>query len=158
MTEVTRGFCWHQNVVPWVLSATDLRLYTFIKSWKDVYKVRGGRDVIRPFCFHKKKCPQGFFCPLVLGLYMHVWKKTKISYKILRQKGSFCNWYKTMGIIKVIKCCQNVYQVVYAHALGLYTCLKLWKCANFLSLPRTRSSCQVSATGPLVLWFNFLLF
>ena len=26
------------------LSAPDLRLYTFIKSWKDVYKVRGWRD------------------------------------------------------------------------------------------------------------------
>ena len=108
MTEVTRGFCWHQNFVPWGclllscgykhllnhekmcipelytcikswknciksdfkeiflklvandqsdkrflltskfcslgLSAPDLRLYTFIKSWKDVYEVRDWRD------------------------------------------------------------------------------------------------------------------
>ena len=29
---------------PLGLSAPDLRLYTFIKSWKDVYKVRSWRD------------------------------------------------------------------------------------------------------------------
>ena len=29
---------------PWGLSAPDLQLYTFSKSWKDVYKVRGWRD------------------------------------------------------------------------------------------------------------------
>ena len=40
MTEVTKGFCWHQNFVPWGLSVTDLWLYTFIKSWIDVYKIR----------------------------------------------------------------------------------------------------------------------
>ena len=40
MTYVTRGFCWHQNFVP----RGCLRLYTFIKSWKDVCKVRGWRD------------------------------------------------------------------------------------------------------------------
>ena len=39
--EVTRGFCWHQNFVSW---GCLLQLYTFIKSWKDVYKVGGWRD------------------------------------------------------------------------------------------------------------------
>ena len=37
---LTSKFC------PLGLSAPDLRLYTFIKSWKDVYKVRGWRDFL----------------------------------------------------------------------------------------------------------------
>ena len=35
---LTSKFC------PLGLSAPELWLYTFIKSWKDVYKVRGWRD------------------------------------------------------------------------------------------------------------------
>ena len=27
----------------------------------------------------------------------------------MRQKGSFWNWYKLTGIIKPLKCCQNLY-------------------------------------------------
>ena len=34
-----------------------------------------------------------------------------------------------------------------------WACLELWKRAKFLSLPRT--SCQMSITGPLVLWLPF---
>ena len=34
MTEMTKGFCGHQNFVPWGFSASDLRLSTFIKSKK----------------------------------------------------------------------------------------------------------------------------
>ena len=30
----------------------------------------------------------------------------------MRQKGSFLNWYKIMGIIKALKCCQNLYQEI----------------------------------------------
>ena len=30
----------------------------------------------------------------------------------MKQKGSFWNWYKMMGIIKAFKCYQNLYQVV----------------------------------------------
>ena len=30
----------------------------------------------------------------------------------MRQKGSFWNWYKMMGMTKALKCCQNLYQVV----------------------------------------------
>ena len=61
--------------------------------------------VIRPFCFHQKYCPQGL-SPLTLGLYIHVWNKSK-----LRQKGSFWNWYTMMWIIRALKCCQNLFQV-----------------------------------------------
>ena len=44
MTEVTRSFCWHQNFVPWGLYAPALGLYTCIKSWKKMYKIRLQRD------------------------------------------------------------------------------------------------------------------
>ena len=36
MNEVTTHFCWHQNFVPRGLSAPALRLYTCIKSLKNV--------------------------------------------------------------------------------------------------------------------------
>ena len=40
MCKVIRSFCWHQNFVPKGLSAPALALYTCIKSWKNVYKVK----------------------------------------------------------------------------------------------------------------------
>ena len=39
MTEVTKGFCWHENFVPKGLSAPAPGLYTYIKSWKKMYKI-----------------------------------------------------------------------------------------------------------------------
>ena len=51
----------------------------------------------------------GSSCPRALYMYaiFH-----KISYKIIRQNGSFWNCYKMIGIIKALKCCQNLYQLV----------------------------------------------
>ena len=93
MTEVTRGICWHQNCVPWGLSAPDLRLYTFIKSGKDVYKVKGWRDfflnlqqmtkVIRPSCGHQNFGPNGLSVP-AQGLCTCT-KSWKNVHKIRRQ-------------------------------------------------------------------------
>ena len=40
MGKVIRPFCWHQNFVPWGLSANAPGLYTCIKSWKKLYKIR----------------------------------------------------------------------------------------------------------------------
>ena len=61
---LTSKFC------PLGLSAPDLRLYTFIKSWGDVYKVRAWRDsfsnmkqmtiMMRPSCWHQNFGPNGF--------------------------------------------------------------------------------------------------
>ena len=45
MNEVTIHFCWHQSFVPWGLSAPALGLYTCIKPWKQLYKIRLKRDV-----------------------------------------------------------------------------------------------------------------
>ena len=57
-----------------------------------------------------------------------------ISYNIMRKKGSFWNWYKMMEIIKALKCCQDLYQVVvcpYPGAIYMFEIVK--KCK--LSLP-----------------------
>ena len=134
--EVMRPFCWHQNFGPNGLSAPVEAIYMYkimkkmcIKSeGKDIFwNMQPVVKVIRPFCFHQNNCPQAF-SPLAL-----------------RQKWSSWNWYKMVGIIKALQCCQNLYQVVICPSLGLYTCLKLWKSAKSLSLSRTRW--QVSITG-----------
>ena len=83
---LTSKFC------PLGLSALNPRLYTFIKSWKDVFK-----SEIEEICWKLvtndqsdeaflltsklnglsvQNCPQGL-SPLALGLYMHIWNKTK---------------------------------------------------------------------------------
>ena len=52
----------------------------------------------------------------------------------MRQKGSFWNWYNMMGIIKALKSCQNLYQVVvcpYPEAIYMFEIVK--KCK--ISLP-----------------------
>ena len=36
------------------------------------------------------------------------------------QEGSFWNWYKMIGIIKALKCCQNMYQVVVCPCPGAF--------------------------------------
>ena len=182
MTEVTRGFCWHQNFVPWgclprtcgyiyllnhekicikseveeilfKLATYDHSDEAFLltsKFWlqwvvchcpRAMYKYRIMKQiciksecraifwnvqlvmkVIRPFCLHTKHCPQGL-SPLALGLYIHVWNKTKYQQKIIRQKGSFWNWYKMMGKIKALKCCQNLYQVLVCPCPGAFMTL-----------------------------------
>ena len=75
---LTSKFC------PLGLSAPDVRLYTFINPWKDVYKVRGWRDsfknlqqmtiVMRPSCWHQHFGPNGLSAPnLRLCLNFFAW-------------------------------------------------------------------------------------
>ena len=40
MGKVIRPSCWHQNFVPWGLSVPAPGLYTCIKSWRKLYKIR----------------------------------------------------------------------------------------------------------------------
>ena len=40
MGKVIRPFCWHQNFVPWGISAPAPGLYTCIKSYRKLYKIR----------------------------------------------------------------------------------------------------------------------
>ena len=86
MNEVIRHFCWHQNFVPWGLSAPAPGLYTCIKSWKKLYKIRLQRDffwnlqqmtkVTRCSCWHQNFVPKGLSAPAP-GLYICIksWKK-----------------------------------------------------------------------------------
>ena len=78
MNEVTRHFSWNQNFVPGGLSAPAPGLYTCIKSWKKLYKIRLQRDFFlnlqqmtaktRCSCWHLNFIPQGLTAPAP-GLY-----------------------------------------------------------------------------------------
>ena len=72
---------------PMGLSAPYPRLYTFIKSWKDVYKIRGWRDVInlqqmtkvmRPFYWHQNLAKYLF---LEKGNQWFKWQELSASIK-----------------------------------------------------------------------------
>ena len=167
---------WHQNVGINGLSAPAQGQCTCLKSWKNVHTIRGQRyfwnmqpviEVIRPFCLH---LPCGY-----IDVY-------EIKQNIKRQNGSFWNWYKMMGIIKALKCCQNLYQVVVCPCPGAF--LKWWpwvdldlfsdrvrfvswcfymgdtlysiecSCISMFVLIYHILSTQVSDTGPMVLWFH----
>ena len=45
MTEVTSSFCWHQNLSPGGCMPTAPVVYTCIKSWEKMYKIRIQRDI-----------------------------------------------------------------------------------------------------------------
>ena len=47
MGKAIRPFCWHQNFVPWGLSTPAPWLYTCIKSYKKLYKIRLQRHFFR---------------------------------------------------------------------------------------------------------------
>ena len=75
MTEVTRGFCWHQNFVPWgclSLTCSSIHLLNHetmcIKSgWRDSFLICNSflqmSIVMRPSCWHKNFGPNGLSAP-----------------------------------------------------------------------------------------------
>ena len=101
----------------------------------------------------------------------------------MSQKGSFWNWYKMIGIIKALKCCQNLYQVIVCPCPGAF--FKWWpwvdldhfydrvkfvswcfcmgaglysiecSCISKFVLIQHILSTQVSDTRPMVLWFSW---
>ena len=85
MDRVIRPFCWHQNFVCWGLSWP--RLYTCIKSWKKLYKIRLQRDFFyklatnewsdKTFLLTSKLCPLRVVCSCLGAIYM---------YKIMKKK------------------------------------------------------------------------
>ena len=78
--------------------------------------------VIRPFCFHQKQIvSKGCLLLPWCYIYMYEIKQNIWSYKKMRQKGSFWNWFKIMGITKALKCCQNLYQVVVCPCPGAFS-------------------------------------
>ena len=80
MGKVIRPFCWHKNFVPWGLSAPVPGLYTCIRSWKKVYKLRLQRHFFKlatnqwsdkTFLLISKLCPLWGVCPYPGAIYMH---------------------------------------------------------------------------------------
>ena len=140
MNEVTRHFCWHQNFVPWGLSAPALGLYTYIKSWKKKKSIQSDFKEIflklatnyqsdKMFLLTSKFHPQGVVssCPGATCIYM---------YKIMKKKNCIKSDFKEIFLKLVAndgsdkrfpltsKFCPLV---VSAPDLQLYTFIKSWK-------------------------------
>ena len=101
MNEVTRHFCWHQNCVPWGLSAPALGLYTCINSWKKkciksdfkelFLKLATNDRSDKMFLLTSKFYPQGVVSPCPGAIYM---------YKIMKKKCIKSDFKET--ILKVV--------------------------------------------------------
>ena len=92
-----RCSCWHKNFVPKGLSAPVPGLYTCIKSWKKLYKIRFQRDIClklvandrsdKRFLLTSKFCPLGLSDPdLQLSTFIKSWKDV---YKVRGWRDSF---------------------------------------------------------------------
>ena len=87
MGKVIRSFCWHQSFVPWGLSIPAPGLYTCIKSWKKLFKIRLQRHFFetcnkwmkwQDISVEIKLCPLGAVCPCPGAIYMYrIMKKKK---------------------------------------------------------------------------------
>ena len=148
MTRVTKGLCLYKNSDPKGLSA----LYTCIKTWKIMYKIRLQRwnlqqmgKVTRLFCWHQDFVHKELSAPAP-GLYTCI-KTWKIMYKIrlqrwnLQQMGKvtrlFC-WHQDFVHKGLSAQPRGYIHVVYVYinsdpkglsapAPGLYTCIKNMK-------------------------------
>ena len=134
MNEVTRHFYWHQNFVPWGLSAPALGLYTCFKSLKHCIKsdlkefifffnLQYMNVVTRRFCWHQIFIPWGLFCPCPGAIYMY--KILKIMYKLrLQWNGfeTFNKWPKWQDVPVDIKISSK--RGLSAPVPGLYTWIK----------------------------------
>ena len=77
----------------------------------------------------------------------------------MRQKGPFWNWYKMMGILEALKCCQDLYQVVICPCPGavhmyMFEIVKKWK----ISLPAQDQVAgeHYRTEGLLVIFIQFI--
>ena len=133
---VIRPFCWHKNFVPWGLSAPARELYTCIKWWKKLYKIRLQitffwnlqqiNEVTRHFYWHQNFVPWGLSAP-ALGLY----KCIKIMKKIVQNRTSkrfffklVANDWSDKGFLLTSKFCPLRLS---APDLWLNTFIKSWK-------------------------------
>ena len=102
MTRVTWGICLHKNSDTRGLSTPAPGLYTCIKTWKIMYKIRLRRYFFetngqsdKAFLVRSGFCPQKVVCPCSRAIYM--WKNIKKCVKIRIQGDLFetCNkWSK----------------------------------------------------------------
>ena len=135
--------CWHQNFVPWGLSVPAPGLYTCIKSWRKLYKIRLQRHFFET-CNKWMKwqyisvdikilspggclpLPWGLSAP-ALGLYTCIksWKKNVSNQT---WKRLFWNLQQMTEETRCSCWHQNfIPKGLSAPALGLYTCIKSWK-------------------------------
>ena len=79
MTRVTKGVCLYKNSDPKGLSAPAQGLYTCIKTWKIMYKIRLQRYFLKlatngqsdkAFLLTSRFCPQRVVCPCPGAIYM----------------------------------------------------------------------------------------
>ena len=126
MTEVTRSFCWHQNFVPWGLYAPCPGLYTCIKSWKKMYKIRLQRDFFetcnRLVKWYRLSVDIKIMSP---GGCIHVLNHEKKIYKIRLQRHVLKLLQQMNEVTRHFCWHQNfVPWGLSAPAPGLYTCIK----------------------------------
>ena len=125
MNEVTRHICWHQNFVPWGLSApANENLLYKIRLHGDFLKLATYEWSDKRFLLTSKFCPKGLSAP-PLGLYTCIksWKKL---YKIIQ---SFffklvANDLSDKRFLLTSKFCPKGLSVP---DLWLYTFIKSWK-------------------------------
>ena len=102
--------------------------------------------VTKGLCLYKNSDPKGLSAPGAIYMYKKTWK---IMYKIRLQRYFFetCNkWAKWSGLSVDINICQQEVICPCPGAIYMYKSIKIY----------TRTRCQVSVTGPLVLWFSYL--
>ena len=134
MGKVIRPFCWHQNFVAWGLSAPSPGLYTCIKSWKKMYKIRLQRHLFetcnkwtkwQEVSVDIKTVPWGLFTP-ALGLCTCIksWKqciKSDFEENFLKLA---TNEKSDKTFLLISKLCPLG---AVCPCPGLYTCIKSWK-------------------------------
>ena len=110
---VIRSFCWHQNFVPWGLSAPAPGLYKCIKSWKNCTK-SDLKDIFlklatnewsdKTFLLTSKFCPLEAVCPCPGAIYMYKMDKNCIKSDLKRFFFKTCNkWLKRQDVPVDIK-------------------------------------------------------
>ena len=89
MGKVIKPSCWHQNFVPWGLSVPAPGLYTCVKSWRKLYKIRLQRHFFetcnkwmkwQDISVDLKLLSLGAVCPCPGAIYMYkIMKKNCIK-------------------------------------------------------------------------------
>ena len=138
-----KRFLLTSKYVPWGCQTPDLQLYIFVKSWKDVYKVRLKRFflnlqqmtiVIRPSCWHKNFGLNELSVPaqgLCLNFFSSITADFNVS-SVLRWaiQDQWCSgfscpsylpfWsYASLKKIRMKSCQQNISKTVWATGLKL---------------------------------------
>ena len=120
--------CWHQNFGPNWLSASAQGLYTCIKIWKNVHKIRGQSCFLK--CATSDQSDKTFLLPWIkkLSLWVvllwgyKVWNK--ISYKIIYEaKGILLELVQNDGSnrsFKMLPVFKILYQVVVCPCHGTF--------------------------------------